>query len=180
MGNQENLVEIMSNLGRPPNGVDIETFAIAKVDPADLTAAAKRVTPSYEQLRRINNENPDLYKYITEEPQPEKSLGEGVLLKQQRLSRTRRVTATGLTALTLASGMGALTYSAKNDIRKDYPSIAKKDPNKKEQLTTSAAAGGIVGMAGGFIVHISGFFFTHRLARKPARRIVRQVEQQSV
>lgn len=176
MKKHEDLVELISEMGVPPQGVDIETFAIAKINPSDLYGAARAESPSYEQLRSIKDRNPDLYRHITEDPQPERNLGESILIKQQRLSKTRRRVAAALVALTCASGMGAVTYNAKEEYRKDVPGVVSKE----NQWVTTVASGGIAGLAGGFATSLATLgFFSHRLARRPARKIVRKAEQAS-
>ncbi len=176
MTSQENLVEILDELGPPPEGVSLETFAIAEVKPQQLQSAIRGVTPTYEGLRKIKEEKPELYEYIAETPQPDSALGEGILLKQQKLSKPRRVLASALVALTMASGMGAANYVAKEEYREDMPGVVSKE----NQLWTTGAAAGLGGIAGAMTTYIGGFFFTHRLARRPAKKIVKRAQQESV
>lgn len=170
----DELVEILNELGQPPQGVSLETYAIAEVEPKKLTMAAREISPTYEQLKRIDEENPDLFRHLTENPQPEWRLGENILLKQQRLSKPRRLATTLLASLALATGSGAMVYETKENIRQDFPELRDKKPIKE-----AVGVGGVVGTMSGFAIYPFTFLFSHRLARPSARKIVRQAEKES-
>lgn len=172
MTHSPELVEIISDLGQPPAGIDIETFAIANTEPGTLTKAAEYVTPNYEQLIYMRDTKPELYEYVTEQPQPEMRLGSSILDRQMRLSRTKRVAAVLLTSTTLATGAGAANYKVQKDVRQDFPSLKDDKP-----IVESIFVGGIGGLAGGFVASFAGLGFAPRFARGSARKIVRHAEE---
>ncbi len=160
---------MISEVGPPSAGLDIETYVIAKADPVTLHYAARRATPGYEGLIRIKKENPSLYDNLTLEPQPELKLGEDIMVKQFELARPRRAVITALSALVLGAGLGTLTYEAKQSV----------PPNDEPPIVEAVGAGALGGYVGGTAGFFCGLAMSHRLARRPAQRIVQKTEQES-
>jgi hypothetical protein len=173
------LVDVISTLGQPPQGVDLETFVIAEAELSDLKAAIRMGTPSYDELERIHDDEPELFQLITETPHPTWKLGDSISRKQEQLSRTRRLVSTALVSLALFSGMGALTYHAKEEIRQDLPALRKDKHDKEYEVLTSAASGVVGAAAGGAIAYMAGLGLAGRLARRPAQKKVRRAEQRA-
>ncbi len=168
---------MVGEIGRPPEGVDVETYAIAKIDPTELQDAIKHASPSHGELVQYKDERPELYQVIDEKPQPDMALGNMIAWKQHRLARAKRFTATVLATVVAGTGMAGLTYETKESIRKNNPGIVREDPDRKDQTITSIGAGGIGGVASGLIVYLSSMGLSHRMARRPAERIVREARQ---
>jgi hypothetical protein len=174
---RESLVDLADRAGPPPIGVDLTTWLIAEVPAARLTKAAKWVVPSYAALEEDQRRGGDLIKYLEETPLPEKSLGEDILLTQQRLAGPKRRLATVACALTFFTSMGAFTEYAKQGIEPitDQPN-SPAESKKPIDWDGDALAGSIAGLAGGFLAYFIALGQSNRLAVKPARKIVRKTQ----
>lgn len=174
MNKEESLVDMAASAGVLPEGVALSTWLIAKLPPGPLTHAAKSEVPSYEQLVEDKVRGGQLLKYMDENPMPEKALGTDILLKQQELSRSRRWLATLACSATLFAG--GTTYA--------YDTITKVDQSMKIETTTvdRVARGAILGVPagvlGGFVTFFVSLGQANRLARGPARRIVKRAEKE--
>lgn len=179
----EQLVDLAAKAGAPPEGVDLTTWLIAEVPPAPLTRAAKWFTPSYETMLKDHKENGgELSKYFAENPTPEKSLSEDILLTQQRLAGPKRRLATIACAVTFFAGMGAFTEQAKQNLVGQPTTDAPDSPKfekKPIDWEGDAIAGSVAGLAGGFIAYFVALGQSNRLAVGPARRKVREIKQEN-
>lgn len=177
----ESLVDLAVKAGAPPEGVDLPTWLIAEVPPRPLTRAAKWVVPSYETLVEDKRQGGELLKFLEENPQPEKSLSSDVLNTQQRLAGPKRRLATMACTLTFFACMAGFTEYAKQSIEPitDEPNAPKvEDKPKPIDWDGDALAGGIAGIAGGFVAYFVALGQSNRLAVRPARRIVRKAKQE--
>jgi len=175
MGSKESLVDIILELGEPPQNVDIETFAIAKVPPDKLTKAIDSTVPPRGLVEQILHEEPDSIFRASNELNPEKRLGQEIRLKQQLLTKSKRVAATLLAATTMSSGSALVVYEKNHDQIESATEIKET----AVLFTEIVLVGGVVGFTGGIIADTALMGMAPRLARKPAQKIVRRAEQES-
>jgi hypothetical protein len=172
----ENLSDLAASAGPTPEGVALTTWLIAKLDPKALSKSARYYTPSYEDLinDRDNNDG-RLLRHMQENPMPEASLGSDIMVKQQELSKTRRRMATVACTLALFAGGTAYGYETLTDIDKDM----KINTTTVDRLERGSIIGGATGALGGFVTMFVALGQSGRLARGPARKIVKQAKQES-
>lgn len=165
------LMDLVSPLGTPPEGVDHVDYAIASLPPKDLTRAARNSTFSYEGLKSIVDKDPEFLDRYDKVPHPQKSFADEILVRQQQLSRGRRYMAT--IGAVLAIGSGGFTYGYKSDGSMQREVFGHNHPvDVAEEVRDGAIFGGLVGVLGGFVVTFAGLEIAGRLAKRPAQKIV--------
>ena len=174
------LVDLSIEAGPPPENVDLATWLIAELPPLDLKRAARYEVPTYEALEEDKRRGGTLLKSLDENPHPEKALGEEVLLRQQRLARAKRRLVTTVCALTLFAGTAGYTEYAKQSIGpvSSTPNGPKVE-DRPIDWDGDAIAGSVGGLAGGFISYFIALGQSHRLAVRPAKRIVRKAKKEA-
>jgi len=110
------IVNLVTEVGPAPEGVDQIDYIIATLEPRALTRAAKDSTFSYEGLRQITEQDPEFLERYDAEPHPGKTLADAILNRQHRLSRHRRRLATIASTLVLGFGGFAFGYSTGKEV----------------------------------------------------------------
>jgi len=172
---EKSLVDLAASAGVPPEGVSLSTWLIASLPPGPLTHAAKSEVPSYEQLMDDQARGGQLLKYMDENPMPEKALGTEILLKQQELSRPRRTLATLACAATFFAGGTAYGYSSITEVGKSM----KIETSASDRLARGAILGVPAAALGGLVTMFVSLGQSNRLARGPARKIVKQTQTEA-
>jgi len=170
-------VDLADTLGASPEGVEVPVWLISEAPPATLTRAAKLEVPSYEQLMADKEQGGQLLKLVTETPMPERSLGQDVLLTQQRLATPKRRLATLLSTVALFSlGAGsteAINQSFKSVTGPEHQNVSKAG-DRPIYWSGDALVGSVFAMGGGVIAYLVALGQSNRLAVKSARKMVRK------
>lgn len=176
-GYRSPIVNLVTEVGPAPEGVDQIDYIIATLPPRDLTRAAKDSTFSYEGLRQIIEEDPEFLEKYNAEPHPGKTLADDILNRQQRLSRHRRRIATVASTLVLGFGGFIFGYSTgkemSHEVLHPHSETSQQRAEDIDQgIKIGLAMGGVAGVLGGFTASLTTLSFSGRLARRPAQKLV--------
>ncbi len=171
------IVDLVTELGPVPEGVDQIDYIIATLPARALTRAAKDSTFSYEGLRQIVEEDPDFLEKYNAEPHPSKELADTILSRQHRLSRHKRRLATVASTLVLGFGGFAFGFTAGRDTSHEvlhpHSETSQQQAQDREQgLKVGLVIGGTAGALGGFVTSLTTLSLSGRLARRPAQKLV--------
>jgi hypothetical protein len=176
-GYESPIVNLVSEVGPAPEGVDQVDYIIASLPPKELTRAAKDSTFSYEGLKQKVDEDPEFLDRYNAVPHPSKTLADTILNRQHHLSRHRRRFATVASVLVLGAGGFVYGFDSGRDMshevlhpRSDTPQQQAED--RDQGIKIGLALGGAAGALGGFVTGLTALSFSGRLARRPAQRLV--------
>jgi hypothetical protein len=172
----DSLVDFAAQAGPSPEGVDLSTWLIAELPPVPLTRAAKWEVPSYQMLVEDKHKGGNLLDFITKTPLPERALGEDILLTQQRLARPRRRIASLACALAVAGGTGAFS---ENVLLAPDNSNGQKQTLPANHWELDAFLAVPAGLMSGLVASMIALGFSNRLSVGPARKIVRNSQQET-
>ncbi len=171
------IVNLATQAGPAPEGVDQIDYIIAALPPKALTRAAKDSTFTYEGVRQLTENDPDFLDKYNAIPHPGKELADAVLNRQQYLSRHRRRFATAASVLVLGVSGFVYGFDSGRDISHEvfhpHSETSQQQAEDRDQgIKIGLAFGGVVGTLGGFVTSLTALSFSGRLARRPAQKLV--------
>lgn len=176
-GYKSPIVNLVTEVGPAPEGVDQIDYIIAMLEPRALTRAAKDSTFSYEGLKRITDENPGFLERYDAEPHPSAALAGDILNRQHRLSRHRRRLATVASTLVLGFGGFAFGFHTGKDVSHEvlhpHSETSQQQAQDTDQgIKVGLVTGGLTGALGGFVASLTTLSLSGRFARRPAQKLV--------
>jgi hypothetical protein len=172
------LIDLVSEVGPTPKGVDQIDYIIASLPGNELARSARNSTFSYEGLVEIDNSDPTFVDRFNAVPHPEKSLADDILSRQNKLAGSRRRLATYASVLAIGAGGFFAGYKMDEQVQHSVfgnppHAVEQVQPGgNQEEIQDGAIFGGISGILAGFVVYTTSLFQSGRLARRPAQKIV--------
>lgn len=171
------IVNLVTEVGPAPEGVDQIDYIIATLPPKTLTRAAKDSTFSYEGLQRIIEDDPEFLGRYDADPHPSKTLADEILERQHKLSAPRRRLATVASIAVVALGGFIYGYGAGKEGHREVLHPNSNTPqqqagDKSQGIEVGAVLGGLSGTLAGFTVYLSSLSLAGRMARRPAQKLV--------
>lgn len=174
--NTNNLVDLVAAAGKPPEGVDLATHAIANIPPKVLNPAVRNSSFSYAGLEQLKQKRPEVFARVIDNPHPENALAQEIGLKQQELSRPKRYLASIATMAAL--GIGGFAFGSSVDPVEIPHKTAHGTVVERGDDSTKIGLGigGAAAVLGGFVSSFAGLGLSGRLAHRPAQRVVRKAK----